>query len=1007
MNKQKSAACFRSPEVFFLSFAALSAIVFSVLLMRSAPVKAQEEISPSLIVFSENFDGVTAPALPAGWTTTASGDIETFRTVSTFPDSAPNAAFVHDPNTDGVSELVSPSIALGNIQHKIIFRHFYQTDFEFDGGVLEISIGGGGFQDIITAGGTFVTGGYDTPLLGSALGGRRAWTGQQSGYITTEINLPANTANQSVRFRWRMATDPMEAGDGWRIDNVQVTNAISGTNLNAISIPTSGTASPYPSEINVSNHFGFVTGVQVSLTNFSHNSPDDVDLILVAPDGKKVVLMSDVGGASAVNNLNLFFTDAATASLPDNSLITSGNFKPTNFEPNDTFPAPVPVGAPTGALLSAFNGSMANGAWQLFLVDDNGNNAGSINGGWTLFVQSSLDAISIPEVGTAQPYASEKTITGLLGTITKATVTLTNFSHTSPDDVDIMLVAPNGKRIVLMSDVGGTTEVGGLNFTFDDNAASSLPDNSALASGTFKPTNFEAGDAFPAPAPQGALTGTTLNAFFGSAPNGLWKLFIVDDNGSNLGSVAGSWSISLQTSTTACAFTLSPIAQAFPVAGGSGNFGINMPSGCFWSASTNSSFVTINSALNGTGGGAINFSVAANMSGAREGFIDVTNGVVTRTFQVQQPSGCPVSLSQSTLNFGAAGGAGNVSVTAGAVCSWQATTNANWIQITSAQQSGDGQATFTVSPNTSGNLRSAIVTIGAQTVSVSQAAAGARRFDFDGDGKSDVSIYRPSSGVWYLLNSAQQGSYSAVGFGLATDKIAPADFDGDRKFDVAVFRPSEGNWYIFQSQTNTVRIEAWGLAEDIPVPADFDGDGRADLTVRRLSNATWYIRRSVDNVYTSFANGLSTDTPVSGDFDGDGKTDFALYRAGATAGSPSSWVISNSGNGQTTLQQFGNNGDVAFAADFDGDGRDNMTVFRSSNGTWYTSTDPSTNYGARQWGVAGDIPAPGDYNGDGRADFAVFRQGIWYIQHSNDSTTRTEFWGLDSDKVVPSAFSAQ
>jgi len=1010
MNKQQSAARFRYHGIFFLSFVALAAIGFSAVWLRYAPVRAQEEeLSPSEIVFSENFDGVTAPALPAGWTASSSGEIEVFRTITTFPDSAPNAVFVNDPNTEGLAELVSPTIALGNIQHKLIFRHFYQTDFEFDGGVLEISIAGGGFTDILTAGGSFVTGGYNAQLLGgSPIGGRNSWTGQQSGYITTEVNLPASTANQNVRFRWRLGTDPMEAGTGWWIDNVQVTNAISGTNLSAISIPSVGTASPYPSEINVTNHPGLVTGVQVSLTNFSHNSPDDVDLILVAPNGNKVVLMSDVGGASPVTNLSLFFTDAAAVSLPDNSAITSGSYKPTNFEPGDTFPAPVPAGAPTGGRLSALNGSNPNGAWQLFLVDDNGNNAGSISGGWRVFIQSSPDAIAIPDVGTAQPYASEKTITGLLGTVTKATVTLSNFSHTSPDDVDVLLVAPNGRRIVLMSDVGGNTEVGGLNFTFDDAAGFNLPDNSVLSSGTFKPTDFETGDAFPAPAPQGALTGTTLNAFYGSAPNGVWKLFVVDDNGSNLGSIAGSWNISLQTSTTACAFTLAPIAQAFPITGGSGGFAVNMPSGCSWTASNTSGFITINSGASGTGSGAINFSVAPNMSGAREGFIEITNGVVSRTFQVQQPSGCPFSLNQSVLNFGGAGGAGSVSVTAGSVCSWQASSNVGWIQITSAQQTGDGTAAFTVSANASGNPRSGVVTIGARTVQVNQLGAGARRFDFDGDGKSDVSVYRPSTGVWYLLNSAQAGSYSAIGFGLASDLLAPADFDGDRKTDVAVYRPSEGRWYIFESQTSTVRIESWGLANDVPVPADYDGDGRADVAVRRPSNGTWYFRRSSDNAYFTVTFGGPSDKPISGNFGGDGRADFALYLAGATAGSPSSWIIAiNDTTVSGNTLQFGINGDIAFAADFDGDGLDNMAVFRPSNGTWYTSLDPNTNYGAKQWGIAGDIPAAGDYNGDGRADYAVYRQGVWYLLHSNDSTMRTETWGLDTDKVVPAYLNAQ
>jgi subtilisin-like proprotein convertase family protein len=992
MNQQQSAASPYYPRLFILSFVGLLAIISTVLWLRAAPVRAQaeDELIPSIIVFSESFDNVSAPALPAGWTTARSGEIDTFTTVTNFPDSAPNAAFVHDPNTQGIAELVSPAIALGNVQHKLIFRHFYQTDFEFDGGVLEISLNGGGFTDIVTAGGTFVTGAYDTPLVGSSLAGRRAWTGQQSGYVTTEIILPASTNNQSIRFRWRIATDPMEAGTGWWIDNVQVTNAISGVNSGAISIPNVGSASPYPSEINVSNQEGLVTGVQVTLFNFSHNSPDDVDLLLVAPNGKKVVLMSDVGGGNALTNVNLFFSDAATASLPDGAAIASGTYKPTNFEPNDAFPAPAPTGAPTGEKLSALNGSPANGDWKLFLVDDNGNNAGNISGGWNLFVQSSPDAIAIPDIGAAQPYASEKQISGNQGTITKATVTLSNFSHTAPDDADVMLVAPNGRRIVLMSDVGGNTEVGGLNLTFDDAAASSLPDNAALTSGTFKPTDFEPGDAFPAPAPSG-VTGTTLDAFYGSAPNGNWKLFVVDDNGENSGSIAGSWSVNLQTSTTACAFALSPVAQAFPITGGSGSFNINMPLGCSWTASTtSSSFITITSNASGSGRGSLNFTVAPNMSGGRAGSIDVSNGAVTRSFLVQQPSGCPFSLSQNAVNFGASGGSGNVGVTAGNICTWQATSSVNWIQITSAQQTGDGTVTFNVQPNTTGGVRNAVISLGARTFTVTQAsAASAKQFDFDGDGKADVSVFRPADGVWYLNRSSQ--GFAAIQFGISTDKLAPADYDGDGKTDFGVFR--DGNWYLLRSTAGFTAVQ-FGAAGDVPQAADYDGDGKAELALYRASAGSWYVLNLQNNQFNALQFGAGGDKPVAADYDGDGKADAAVYRP-----ADGTWYMLRSQQGFTGVQ-FGISTDKPVVGDYDGDGRADQAVYR--DGTWYLLRS-SQGFTAVQFGIQTDLPAPADYDGDGKTDFAVFRGGNWYLQQSTSGFNGFQF-GAVGDKPVPNAF---
>jgi len=313
----------RNPSAFSALFVVGVLLSVGSVWLGPRATKAQE--APNAVVFSENFDAVTAPALPAGWASTNSGLSVPWATVSTFADSSPNAVYANDPEFTGNSSLTTPAISLGNIRHKLIFRQRYQMDYEFDGGVLELSINGGAFTDIIAAGGQFVSGGYDTPLVGGSLSGRNAWTGDSVFYITTEIHLPATTNNQSIRLRWRFGSDDMEGGDGWRIDNVQITNAISGFNSNAIPIPDSGSSSNYPSQIAVNDQFGLVSGVQVTLNNFSHTAPDDVDLLLVSPSGSSVVLMSDVGGTNPVSNLNLVFDDTAAASLPDSAAITSGS----------------------------------------------------------------------------------------------------------------------------------------------------------------------------------------------------------------------------------------------------------------------------------------------------------------------------------------------------------------------------------------------------------------------------------------------------------------------------------------------------------------------------------------------------------------------------------------------------------------------------------------------------------------------------------------------------------
>ena len=778
---------------------------------------------------------------------------------------------------------------------------------------------------------------------------------------------------------------------GWTLS---ITAAISGQNTNSITIPASGMASPYPSEIEITNHNDSVSRVMVTLTNFNHSSPDDVDILLQSPSGRSVILMSDVGGSNAVSNINISFDDTAANFLPDSGALTAGTFRPTDFEPGEVFPAPAPSGMPIGRTLSSLNGTSANGTWRLFVVDDTGANVGDISGGWNILVGTTAGAISMTSAGVANPYPSEISVSGLAGSITKATVTISNFSHLQPDNVDILISGPDGRRIVLMSDAGGLDEAGGVNLVFDDDAPSAIPDAGPLTSGTYRPADYEPGETYPDPAPPGPVTGTTLNAFYGGVPNGIWRLYVLNENGASYGSIAATWAVTLQTSTSACLVTISPSVQAFPVTGGTGSFNIGQPNGCSWTASTTDSFISITSATAGGGNGTISFTVGPNQGPPRTGSIDVSNGVMTRSFQVQQPSGCPLSLSQSTMNFPGSGGAGSVSVSAGDACSWQGSTSASWIQITSPPQSGSGSLLFNIQANPTRAARSATITVGSLAVIVNQAPSRSVAFDFDGDSRTDVSVFRPSNGSWWIARST--GGVLAKQFGISTDRIVPADYDGDLKADISVYR--DGTWYIIRSSDDTITINSWGTADDIPVPADYNSDGSAELAIFRPASGSWWILNA-NGTFSSAAFGIDGDIPTPGDYDGDGKADLSVFRPGAQG----TWWVLNSSNGVAASTPFGLQGDIPVAADYDGDGRDNIAVFRPSNSTWYRSPNASTNYDAVQWGTATDALAPGDYDGDGKADPAVFREGIWYILRSASGVEILQF-GTAGDRAVPGAY---
>ena len=276
------------------------------------------------------------------------------------------------------------------------------------------------------------------------------------------------------------------------------------------------------------------------------------------------------------------------------------------------------------------------------------------------------------------------------------------------------------------------------------------------------------------------------------------------------------------------------------------------------------------------------------------------------------------------------------------------------------------------------------------------------RFDFDGDGRADVAVYRPSSGVWYQLFSSGI-PYGSPTFGLAGDIPVPADYDGDGKTDLAIFRPSTGMWWYNASATGQLRAATLGQAGDIPLPSDYTGDGQDDFVTYRPSNGSWY-RTSYSTGSTQTVFGIPGDIPVIGDFDGDGKSDPAIFR-------PSNgdwWYMSSAqSNGHRTLH-WGATGDIPAPADFDGDGKTDFAVFRPSNGAWYIFKSSDSSYIIRGFGLDGDRPAPADYDGDGRADMAVFRPstGVWYILRSTAGITGAQ-WGLASDVAVPNAFLPQ
>lgn len=260
------------------------------------------------------------------------------------------------------------------------------------------------------------------------------------------------------------------------------------------------------------------------------------------------------------------------------------------------------------------------------------------------------------------------------------------------------------------------------------------------------------------------------------------------------------------------------------------------------------------------------------------------------------------------------------------------------------------------------------------------------RFDFDGDGRADVSLFRPSNGRWYIVRSSS--GFSNTLFGVATDKLSPADFDGDGSADISVFR--NGAWYWINSGSGSFQSAQFGQSGDMPVPADFTGDGRAELAVFRGGN--WYVLDLAANVYQSLGFGIASDKPVAEDFDGDGRCDFAVFRDGA-------WYVLGSTAGFSGVN-FGIASDTPVVADYDGDGKADPAVYRG--GTWYV-LGSAQGFTATSFGLAGDVPVPADYDGDGKSDRSVYRNGDWYQLRSTQGFVAMQF-GLMGDRPAPAAY---
>jgi hypothetical protein len=297
--------------------------------------------------------------------------------------------------------------------------------------------------------------------------------------------------------------------------------------------------------------------------------------------------------------------------------------------------------------------------------------------------------------------------------------------------------------------------------------------------------------------------------------------------------------------------------------------------------------------------------------------------------------------------------------------------------------------------------------------------------DFDGDGKTDQTVWGEGTGKWDLNNSltgintdTQWGSGTSPFF----DIPVAADYDGDGITDPAVWRTVSGSWNVRYSTGIPETAVPWGIAGspdfDIPVPGDYDGDGRADYAIYRRAGGggVWWVKYSSGIPHTAVSWGISAaprqDIPVPGDYDGDGKTDYAVWSKGE-----GNWYIKYSSGIPDALIFWGNANapdfDIPVPGDYDGDGKTDTAIWRRAGGggVWWVNYSSGIPHTAVSWGIsaapANDLPVPGDYDGDGKTDLAIWRRdtsqgasGGWWILRSSDGGTSTITFGTINQASV-------
>lgn len=510
-------------------------------------------------------------------------------------------------------------------------------------------------------------------------------------------------------------------------------------------------------------------------------------------------------------------------------------------------------------------------------------------------------------VGVGDPYPSTINVSGLSGTVSDVNVRINSLSHKYVSDVALLLVAPNNQSMIIQSDAGADGELSDVTYTLDDQAAAGLPELTGFGAGAYKPTSFGDDDFFPvtgsnppprdcfnSPCPQAAPAGNaTLNGTFGGInPNGVWRLYAIDFNPEDTGSLNEGWSIII----TVSGGNTAPASAGVDMNGdGKTDFVVTRETTAPLSETSNPNFTKENRRLksyrerlqtrksgNAPGAGLPRYwYVSANGTGA----FSVTQFGTTGDVEVPEdydgdgkddiavwrpgaPDQAAFYIVQSSNGAVRTEFFGQDNDDPTVVGDYDGDKRAD-VATFRCPQSAAAQCYFYYRGSLNNPARNiTFIPFGNGVDGDFYANPG----DFDGDGKYDFCIQRNVSGKQgqFILLKSSNFQIEYINWGLSSDIIVPGDFDGDRKSDFMVVRPIDGqlHWFLLTRTGGGTGANAiiWGLVEDFPTPGDYDGDGKTDVAVWR-PNADptknfYYILRSSNLTFQSAEWGMDSDYPL-------------------------------------------------------------------------------------------------------------------------------------------------